>query len=201
MRLRAFRSRAVACFLGAALSLGSSAQTTSVENGRRLAEAALAQVGITLHYDPSYRKLPYPGGDLPSDRGVCTDVVVRAFRALGIDLQREIHEDMRAHFASYPQAWGLKRPDANIDHRRCPNLVTFFQRRGKALPVSSNAQDYLPGDLVFWRLPSGVPHVGVVSGKSSPDGVRPLLVHNIGRGALAEDVLFAWPITARVRYF
>lgn len=167
----------------------------------RVASAALSQVGVTIHYDPAYRRLPYPGGDLPSDRGVCTDVVIRAFRTEGVDLQKAVHEDMSAHFGSYPQIWGLRGPDSNIDHRRCPNLVTFFKRSGKALPVSARAVDYLPGDLVFWRLPSGVPHVGVVSDRQSGEGERRLVVHNIGGGALAKDVLFSWPITALVRFF
>lgn len=167
---------------------------------RTVVEAAVAQVGVTILYAPEYRRLPYPGGDLPADRGVCTDVVIRAFRVAGVDLQRLVHEDMAAHFDAYPKSWGLPRPDSNIDHRRCPNLVTFFRRGGKSVPVSARAADYRPGDLVFWRLPSGVPHVGLVTDRPGPEG-RPLVVHNIGAGAQLEDVLFAWPVTFHARYF
>jgi len=166
----------------------------------KVVAAAVAQVGVTIHYAPAYQRLPYPGGDLPADRGVCTDVVIRAFRAAGVDLQKEVHEDMAAHFGEYPKAWGLSHPDSNIDHRRCPNLVTFLRRRGALRPVSDRSRDYEPGDLVFWRLTSGVPHVGLVTDRPGPEG-RPLVVHNIGLGAQLEDVLFAWPITAHARYF
>jgi uncharacterized protein YijF (DUF1287 family) len=171
-----------------------------------LLAAGHAQVGVTLHYDPAYVRLAYPGGDVPPDRGVCTDVVIRAYRALGIDLQQRVHEDMRAHFGAYPQAWGLARPDRNIDHRRVPNLAVFFARQGAALPVSRNASDYRPGDLVTWRLPGNLPHIGLVSERRADDAAgatheaRPLILHNVGAGAQLEDVLFAWPVTGHYRY-
>jgi uncharacterized protein YijF (DUF1287 family) len=163
-------------------------------------KAAHAQVGVTRYYDGSYVRLAYPGGDVPADRGVCTDVVIRAYRAAGLDLQREVHEDMRAHFAAYPQLWGLSRPDRNIDHRRVPNLETWLRRAGHALPVGTDAAAYRPGDLVSWRLPNGLPHIGVVSDRRTSDGSdRPLIVHNIGAGARVEDVLFAWPPVGHFR--
>jgi len=167
--------------------------------GRQLAAAAREQVGVTLHYDPSYRRLDYPGGDPPAERGVCTDVLVRAYRRLGVDLQVLVHEDMRAAWDAYPKLWGLARPDANIDHRRVPNLATFFARHGERLAVSRVAADYAAGDLVTWRLPSGVPHIGIVSDRAALDGT-PLVIHNIGAGAKEEDLLFRYPITAHYRY-
>jgi len=164
-----------------------------------VARAARAQVGVTLSYDPGYTRIPYPNGDVPAERGVCTDVVVRAFRAAGVDLQARVHEDMRVNFRAYPHRWGLTRPDPNIDHRRVPNLQRYFDRQGRALPVTRLAQDYLAGDVVSWKLPNGLDHVGVVSDRMQ-DG-RPLVVHNIGAGAREEDVLFAWPQTGHYRSF
>lgn len=166
--------------------------------GRALAAAARAQIGVTTIYDGAYAKLDYPDGDVPLARGVCTDVVIRAYRARGIDLQRLVHEDMARAFGAYPHAWGLAAPDSNIDHRRVPNLQAFFARNGRALAVSRDGADYAPGDLVTWRLPSGVPHIGIVS-DASVEG-RPLIVHNIGAGVRLEDMLFAFPITGRYRY-
>lgn len=166
--------------------------------GERLARAAAAQVGVTVVYDPEYRVLDYPGGDVPKERGVCTDVVIRAYRALGIDLQRLVHEDMRRDFAAYPRLWGLARPDPNIDHRRVPNLRIWFARHGESLPVSGAAGDYRAGDLVTWRLPSGRPHVGVVALERVGD--RPLVVHHLSARAEQDDVLFAFPITGHYRY-
>jgi hypothetical protein len=169
--------------------------------GVRLAAAAKAQVGVTVLYDPAYVRLAYPGGDVPPDRGVCTDVVIRAYRALGADLQRLVHVDMRANFDAYPKAWGLKRPDRNIDHRRVPNLEVFLRRQGARLPASQAPGDYLPGDIVSWRLSgSGLPHIGIVSSDRLRESGRPLVVHNIGAGAQSEDVLFAWPMTGRFRW-
>ena len=167
-------------------------------SGGALVEAARAQIGITLGYDGSYRRLDYPGGDVPIETGVCTDVVVRALRALGFDLQVAVHEDMRAHFARYPQNWGLRRPDRNIDHRRVPNLETWLRRQGAALGASDDPADYLPGDIVSWRLPGGLPHIGIVSDRRV-DG-RPLILHNIGAGTREEDILFAYPIEGRFRW-
>ena len=173
----------------------------SATNTDHVVEAALAQVDKTLYYDPSYQRLAYPGGDVPMDRGVCTDVVVRAFRNAGIDLQQLVHEDMRAAFSAYPNQWGLSRPDANIDHRRVPNMMTFFKRKGKALAPSQDPSSYHPGDVVAWRLPGGRLHVGVVSNVHTTDSKRYKLVHNIGYGAQLEDILFTYDIIGHYRYF
>lgn len=164
-----------------------------------LVHAARAQVGVTTTYDGQYVRLSYPGGDLPMDRGVCTDVVIRALRAQGFDLQQRVHEDMRSAWKDYPNPWKLKGPDRNIDHRRVPNLATFFTRHGQVLPVSRDPKAYAPGDLVTWRLSKGLPHIGVVSDRKTPDGV-PLVIHNIGEGVKEEDLLFQFPITGHFRY-
>ena len=165
--------------------------------------AARAQIGVTLHYDPAYVRLPYPDGDVPEDRGVCTDVVIRALRAEGLDLQKAVHEDMRAHFAVYPKRWGLRAPDRNIDHRRVPNLQVWFERQGWSLPVpqravAQRAADYRPGDLITWMLPGHLPHIGVVSDRRSLGGT-PLILHNIGRGTREEDILFDYRMTGHYR--
>ena len=167
---------------------------------RIVIDSAMEQTRHAVTYDPAYTRIPYPGGDVPANRGVCTDVVIRAYRKAGIDLQKEVHEDMRRAFAAYPKSWGLTRPDTNIDHRRVPNLMTFFKRRGAAIPVTRDPADYLPGDLVTWNLTSGVPHIGVVVDAKSGDGTRHLIVHNIGAGPQVEDVLFAWTVTGHYRY-
>ena len=164
----------------------------------RILEGAERQVGVTVVYDGSYRRLAYPGGDVPPERGVCTDVVVRAFRNAGIDLQVLVHQDLRRAFAAYPRMWGMRGPDRNIDHRRVPNLATFFGRHGTTLAVSTDPSDYRPGDIVTWRLASGLPHIGIVSSRSS--GSRPLVVHNVGAGTVLEDALFANPVTGPYRY-
>jgi len=167
----------------------------------KLVAAARAQIGVTLSYNPAYIRLAYPGGDLPADRGVCTDVIVRAYRsALNLDLQRLVHEDMKSAFAAYPRQWGLTRPDPNIDHRRVPNLQAFLRRNGLSLPVTDNPADYRPGDLVTQMLPGNLPHIAVVSDRRSPDGARPLVIHNIGAGAREEDRLFEFPITGHYRF-
>lgn len=177
------------------------ARPPAVENrNEKLASLALEQIGVTTRYDPAYVPLKYPGGDLPPDRGVCTDVVVRALRRQGVDLQKLVHEDMKRHFSAYPQKWGLKRPDPNIDHRRVENLQRLFVRKGKALPVSGRGEDYKAGEIVTWRLRSGRAHIGIVSGKRLPGG-RPLVIHNIGSGVRLEDVLFSAEITGRFRYW
>ncbi len=166
----------------------------------KVVAAARAQVGVTVIYDGAYTRLAYPGGDIPVERGVCTDVLIRAFRAAGCDLQVRVHEDMEAAFDRYPKSWGLSRPDPNIDHRRVPNLVTFFRRHGRTLRASADPSDYAPGDIVAWRLPSGVPHIGLVSSAFAPGRARHLVVHNIGQGAREEDVLFAYVVTGHFRY-
>ncbi|GAB2174820.1 DUF1287 domain-containing protein [Dongia sp. agr-C8] len=167
-----------------------------------LVAAARDQIGRTLIYDPRYEKLAYPMGDVPIERGVCTDVVIRAFRGQGIDLQQLVHEDMRRNFGLYPQAWGLARPDANIDHRRVPNLATYFKRRGMAVePGDDPLGNYRAGDIVTWMLPGNLPHIGIVSDRSDPVFGRPLVIHNIGGGAEEEDMLTAYPITGHFRWF
>lgn len=171
------------------------------DDAERLIEAGLSQVGVTTIYDPAYVALTYPGGDVPPERGVCTDVIVRAYRSgLGLDLQKLVHEDMRKNFTAYPTAWGLKRPDRNIDHRRVPNLQTFFTRQGAALPLSDDASDFRPGDIVSQMLPGNLPHIAIVTHLASPDGARPLCVHNIGAGARLEDILFTYRITGHYRF-
>lgn len=173
---------------------------TPPDFGARLAAAARAQVGVTTLYDPAYVRLAYPMGDVPADRGVCTDVVIRAYRALGHDLQVLVHRDMAANFGAYPKLWGLRRPDRNIDHRRVPNLETFFRRQRAELPRSNAVSDYRAGDVVSWRLAgSGLAHIGIVSAQRLSND-RPLIVHNIGAGARVEDILFAHPMTARFRW-
>lgn len=167
-----------------------------------LTAAAEERTRHPVRYDGGYHVIAYPNGDVAADTGVCTDVVIRSYRRLGIDLQVLVHEDMRRDFAAYPSAriWGLKRPDPNIDHRRVPNLQTFFRRHGTELPVTAAAADYQPGDLVTWTLPGHLPHIGIVSARRSADGQRPLIVHNIGAGPVLEDMLFHYRISGHYRY-
>jgi uncharacterized protein len=168
-----------------------------LSRAQRLILAARAQVGVTTIYDPAYVALAFPGGDVPRERGVCTDVIVRAYRdGLGLDLQALVNADMRAAFSAYPRTWGLRSTDRNIDHRRVPNLQTFLARRGARLPVSASAKDWQAGDLVTSLVGGTLPHIGIVSDRLAPSG-RPLVIHNIGRGAQEEDVLFAHRITGR----
>lgn len=166
----------------------------------KLLNSVVRQTEITDSYDPSYVKLQYPGGDVPQTTGVCADVVVRAFRAQGLDLQQLLHEDMRRNFEQYPRKWGLKRADPNIDHRRVYNLMRFFERQGKALPVTGNPNDYLPGDIVAWDLGGGQAHIGIVT-QFKTKGGRPLVGHNVAYGTNIEDALFFWPIIGHYRYF
>lgn len=168
---------------------------------KRTLEGAIEQVGQTFYYDPAYVQLDYPGGDVPMERGVCTDVVVRAFRKGGVDLQKEVHEDMKHAFDVYPTKWGLSKPDSNIDHRRVPNLQTYFKRLGKEVPITRAADDYKPGDVVSWDLAGGVDHIGIVTNLWSPATKNYLIAHNIGGGARIENVLFSWQITGHYRYF
>ncbi len=164
-------------------------------------DGAIEQVGKTTGYDPSYQKIDYPNGDVPIETGVCSDVIIRAFRKAGIDLQKEIHEDMKTNFAEYPAKWGLKTADSNIDHRRVPNLQTFFARKGKEVATTGSADTFLPGDIVTWDLGGGVDHVGMIVNVWYKPSQRYLVVHNIGGGVQMEDVVFAWKITGHYRYF
>lgn len=170
---------------------------------KRLVAAAIERTHHAVRYDSAYVRIPYPGGDVPADTGVCTDEIIRSYRAVGIDLQKEVHEDMERNFTAYPnqRRWGLSHTDTNIDHRRVPNLMTFFSRKGNSLPITSEGGDYIPGDLVTWDLGGGVPHIGIVVDQKSPQGQRYLIVHNIGQGPQMEDVLFHWKITGHYRYF
>lgn len=164
-----------------------------------LVVAARRQIGVTLLYDPAYVEIPYPGGDVPAERGVCTDVVVRALRSGGVDLQQAIHEDMRAHFAEYPQQWGLQRPNRSIDHRRVPNQMRWFEREGWSQPITVNAADYAAGDIAAWKLSgSGLLHIGIVSDRKARDGT-PLVIHNIGNGTQEDDILFRHAIIGHYR--
>jgi uncharacterized protein YijF (DUF1287 family) len=169
---------------------------------KRLVAAAIERTHHSVRYVAAYVKIPYPGGDVPADTGVCTDEVIRAYRAVGVDLQKEVHEDMAQNFSKYPGRWKWLswRPDPNIDHRRVPNLMVFFSRKGEALPITRRAEDYRPGDLVTWDLGGNVPHIGIVVDRQSASG-RYMLVHNIGQGPRMEDVLFDWKITGHYRYF
>lgn len=179
----------------------STIQITSAEI-RKLLDSATEQTKITRSYDPAYVVLPYPNGDVRMETGVCSDVVIRSFRRAGVDLQKEIHEDMQGNFASYPKKWGLTSPDANIDHRRVLNLQTFFTRKGKSLPITDKPNDYKPGDVVAWHLDNrGTTHIGLVSNNWNENTKRYSIIHNIGGGTNLEDVLFDWKIIGHYRYF
>ena len=169
---------------------------------QRLVAAAVERTHHVVHYNSAYVRIPYPGGDVPADTGVCTDEIIRIYRAVGIDLQKEVHEDMQANFWNYPNhvRWMLFHTDTNIDHRRVPNLMVFFRRKGEELPASRYSADYAPGDLVTWDLGGNVPHIGIVVEEKSATG-RYMIVHNIGQGPKMEDVLFSWKITGHYRYF
>jgi uncharacterized protein YijF (DUF1287 family) len=166
-----------------------------------LVAAARAQVGVTVRYDGSYQRIAYPGGDVAIDRGVCTDVVIRAYRRIGIDLQERVHKDMRLAWREYPHPakWGLRSTDTNIDHRRVLNLDAFFRRHGTSITPTNRSADFRAGDIVVWRLPVGLPHIGIVSDQGSSTGT-PLVIHNIASGAKMDNVLFAFTITAHYRY-
>jgi uncharacterized protein YijF (DUF1287 family) len=168
---------------------------------KQIVEAAIAQTKITTGYDPAYVAIDYPWGDVPMETGVCSDVLVRAFRKTGIDLQKEVHEDMARARSEYPTKWGANRPDSNIDHRRVLNLTTYFARQNKAVPITINREDYLPGDIVAWKLSDGVDHIGIVVNLWTEASNGYLIVHNIGAGARAEDVLLNWEIIGHYRYF
>ncbi|HUD67761.1 MAG TPA: DUF1287 domain-containing protein [Candidatus Sulfotelmatobacter sp.] len=180
------------------------ASTTSRrEFTRRLVAAAIERTHHSVRYVSDYVRIPYPGGDVPADTGVCTDEVIRSYRAVGVDLQKEVHEDMVQNFSAYPnqRRWRLAHPDSNIDHRRVPNLMAFFQRKGESLTITTRAIDYAPGDLVTWDLGGNVPHIGIVVDQKTRWSGRYMVVHNIGQGPRMEDVLFNWKITGHYRYF
>ena len=179
----------------------SSAQAITSEQNKKLVEYA-ADLPRAVFYDSDYRKIDYPMGDVPAYKGVCSDVIIRSYRGIDIDLQKLLHEDIKANFSAYPskRMWGLNKPDTNIDHRRVPNLEVFFTRKGKVKPITKNAEDYVPGEIVSWRLDNGRPHIGIVVNKKSGDNQRYLVMHNIGFGQVAEDVLFSWKITGHFTY-
>jgi uncharacterized protein YijF (DUF1287 family) len=185
------------------------AQSNSISESRRreflqhLIAAAIERTHHVVRYDPAYVRISYPGGDVPADTGVCTDEIIRSYRGVGVDLQKEVHEDMVRNFDLYPRRWRwlLSRPDPNIDHRRVPNLMVFFARKGESLPLSGRADEYAPGDLVTWDLGGGVPHIGVVVDQKSANSARYMIVHNIGQGPRMEDIVFNWKVTGHYRYF
>jgi len=170
---------------------------------KHLVAAAIERTHHSVRYVSDYVRIPYPGGDVPPETGVCTDEIIRSYRAVGVDLQKKVHEDMAQNFAAYPhqRRWMQAHPDSNIDHRRVPNLMVFFQRKGEMPPITNKAEDYVPGDLVTWDLGGGVPHIGIVVDQKSRWSGRYMIVHNIGEGPKMEDVLFNWKITGHYRYY
>lgn len=190
--------------LGILAALSASAQfptITRTEFTRRLVAAAVARSKVHVRYDAAYVRIPYPDGDVPADTGTCADEIIRIYRAVGIDLQKQVHEDMAKNFVLYPKKWNRTAPDANIDHRRVPNLIVFFERKGEVLPKTRNAKDYLPGDIVTWDLGGGLTHIGMVVDRKPLLFDRNEILHNIGRGPEIEDVLFDWKITGHFRYY
>ena len=182
------------------LILSSFRITAQTDFHSRLSDAAIELTYQSVKYDPSYFSISYPNGDIPANLGVCTDVIIRAYRKLGIDLQKEVHEDMKENFRLYPNNWGMKKPDSNIDHRRVPNLMVFFSRHGEVLNISNKPEDYKPGDIVCWNLRGGITHIGFVVNKKSRNGKRYLIVHNIGAGQVIEDCLFEYKIIGHYKY-
>lgn len=166
----------------------------------KLSDAAIELTKTKVEYDPAYYEIDYPNGDIPANKGVCSDVIIRTYRKMGIDLQKEVHEDMISNFDKYPQTWGLKKPDKNIDHRRVPNLMVFFTRHGTVKAITKKPGDYLPGDIVCWNLGDNITHIGFVVNNKSEDGKRNLIVHNIGAGQVMEDCLFEYKIIGHFRY-
>ena len=181
--------------------VGPSTAISRQEFTDKLVAAAIERTHHAVRYVSTYVHLDYPGGDVPADTGVCTDEIIRSYRALGVDLQKEVHEDIVKNWDKYPHKWRLTYPDSNIDHRRVPNLMVFFRRKGEELPITDRAGDYAPGDLVTWDLGGNIPHIGIVVNVKSTETKRPLIVHNIGSGPKMEDVLFSWRITGHYRYF
>ena len=177
-------------------------QTTNKPFTAKLSDAAIAIIDPNIIYDPSYFAIKYPNGDVPKNKGVCTDVVIRSYRKLGIDLQKEVHEDMKSHFSLYPnlKKWGMTKTDSNIDHRRVPNLEIYFARKGTKLVVSKNAKDYKTGEIVTWLINNKLPHIGIITNRKSVDGKRNLIVHNVGNGQVLEDCLFSYTIVGHYKY-
>jgi uncharacterized protein YijF (DUF1287 family) len=194
-----FRMKRILCYF-VFLALTLSTVVGQDKFYQRLADSTLVLTKQKVQYDPAYFRIPYPNGDVPANKGVCTDVIIRAYRKVGIDLQKEVHEDMKAHFGKYPKKWGMKTTDRNIDHRRVPNLMTFFSRYGTVKKITMQSKDYQPGDIVCWNLRGGINHIGLVVNKKSADGKRYLIVHNIGRGQVLEDCLFRFAIIGHYQY-
>ncbi len=192
----------LACLVLAGLILSAGPGLADATLAARFVAATAALENPGVGFDKSYRPIPYPMGDVPANTGVCADVVVRAYRAIGIDLQKLVHEDMKRNSARYPRLWGLRAPDSNIDHRRVLNLRVFFARHGKVLKITDNAADYKPGDLVTWNLVEhgSLPHIGIVTARRTADGARPLMMHNAGSGQVFQDLLFSFKITGHYRY-
>jgi uncharacterized protein YijF (DUF1287 family) len=183
-------------------SLAANNQETIQTFEQQLSDAAISIIDPSIHYDPAYFSIKYPNGDVPKNKGVCTDVIIRSYRKLGIDLQKEVHEDMLANFSQYPnlEKWGMTKTDTNIDHRRVPNLEVFFERNGKKLPVTENSKDYKTGEMVTWMINNKLPHIGIITDKKSTDGKRNLIVHNVGGGQVLEDCLFEYKIVGHYSY-
>jgi uncharacterized protein YijF (DUF1287 family) len=170
------------------------------EKQKQISNAAISIINPNIIYDPTYFRIDYPNGDIPEGKGVCTDVVIRTYRKLGVDLQKEVHEDMKSNFHLYPKIWGLTKPDTHIDHRRVPNLMVYFGRFGTEKPITTNPEDYEPGDIICWRLSNGMTHIGMMIEQKSDDGKRYKIVHNIGSGQIAEDILFDFEIIGHYSY-
>ena len=191
-------------FLISVLAAESKVQVQNIGKSaaNQLSDAAISIIDPKIIYDPSYFSIKYPNGDIPKNKGVCTDVIIRAYRKLGIDLQKEVHEDMKSHFSKYPnfKKWGMTKTDSNIDHRRVPNLEIFFERKGIKLPVSKNAKDYKTGEIVTWMINDKLPHIGIITNRKSADGKRNLIVHNVGNGQILEDCLFSYTIVGHFKY-
>ena len=196
-----FISLVLTCFLFAEGISAFQSEEIPLTFGQQLSAAAIDLTKQQVKYDPSYFKIRYPLGDVPPDKGVCTDVVIRAYRKLNVDLQELVHLDMVTNFKDYPKLWNLKSPDTNIDHRRVPNLMTFFSRKGTVLPITSNPKEYLPGDIVCWNLGGKITHIGLIVNIRSANGNRPMIVHNIGQGQVIEDMLFDNTIIGHFRYY